>query len=103
MATVGTAPTSTDNADIRAEGQAAIVGRSPSEIFWSRFRRDKFAVGGLIFIIVLIALALAAPLFANYVNHHHPNQYLRLHGAQLLRPAEGPRREVLVRLRRERP
>src|SRR2546422_946841 len=45
MATVGTAPTSTDNADIRAEGQAAIVGRSPSELFWRRFRRDKFAVG----------------------------------------------------------
>jgi ABC-type dipeptide/oligopeptide/nickel transport system permease subunit len=73
MAQVGTAPTSTET-EIRSEGQAAIVGRSPSELFWRRFRRDKFALGGLIFIIVLILLALAAPLFAKYVNHHNPNQ-----------------------------
>ena len=51
-----------------------VAARTPTQLFWRRFRRDKFAVGGLIFIIVLVILALAAPLFANYVNHHHPNQ-----------------------------
>src|SRR5256714_636355 len=74
MATVGTAPTPTDTTDIPPEGQQAIVGRSPSELFWRRFRQDKFAVGGVIFIILLILMAIFAPLIAKYVAHHKPGQ-----------------------------
>jgi len=51
-----------------------IVGRSPWEIFWGRFRQDKFAIGGLVFIAFLIILALVAPLISKYVVHHGPNQ-----------------------------
>jgi peptide/nickel transport system permease protein len=73
MAQVGTAPPSTDTT-VAGEGEHAIVGRSPSELFWRRFRQDKFAVGGLIFIILLILMAIFAPLIASHVAHHKPNQ-----------------------------
>jgi len=31
---------------------AQVVGRSPRAIFWSRFRRDRFAVAGIVFLSV---------------------------------------------------
>ena len=70
MAQVGTRPTGTDTTATPPEGQKAIVGRSPSELFWRRFRQDKFAVAGLIFIAFLIVMALSAPLIANHIAHH---------------------------------
>ena len=74
MAQVGTRPTSTDATETTPEGQKEIVGRSPSEIFWRRFRQDKFALAGLAFIILLIIIAFVAPLIAQYVAHHDRNQ-----------------------------
>jgi peptide/nickel transport system permease protein len=40
----------------------AITARSPLELFWRRFRRDRVALASLGFIAFLIVLALAAPL-----------------------------------------
>lgn len=57
-----------------AEDSASVVGRSPRQLFWRRFRRDRFALVGLFFIIVLCVLAIAAPLIASKVAHHGPNQ-----------------------------
>jgi peptide/nickel transport system permease protein len=75
MARVETEP------DVSVEGQPSgeqpageIVGRSPQQLFWSRFIRDRFAVVGLIFIAVMLALALLAPVIAQRVAHHGPNQ-----------------------------
>ncbi len=56
------------------ETPQAIVGRSPWEIFWQRFRRDRVALVGLAFIILLTAVALAAPLIARYIAHRGPNE-----------------------------
>jgi peptide/nickel transport system permease protein len=39
-----------------------IAARSPLQLFWRRFRRDRVAVASLVFIVALIALAIAAPL-----------------------------------------
>jgi peptide/nickel transport system permease protein len=39
-----------------------IAARSPLQLFWRRFRRDRVAVVALVFIVLLIALAIAAPL-----------------------------------------
>jgi peptide/nickel transport system permease protein len=39
-----------------------IAARSPLQLFWRRFRRDRVAVVALVFIAFLIALAIAAPL-----------------------------------------
>ena len=52
----------------------AIAGRSPSQLFWSRFLRDKFAIAGLVFIVIITALALLAPVIAQHVAHHGPNE-----------------------------
>jgi ABC-type dipeptide/oligopeptide/nickel transport system permease subunit len=43
-------------------------------LFWRRFRRDKFAVAGFVFIAIMIVLAtLGAPLLSGVVNHE-PNE-----------------------------
>lgn len=55
------------------EPSPTIVGRSPWQLFWARFRRDRAALIGLGFIAFLIVLALAAPLIADWVGHG-PNQ-----------------------------
>jgi peptide/nickel transport system permease protein len=53
---------------------AAIVGRSPWQLFWTRFRRDKVAVAGATFIVILIVGGVFAPVFANHIAHHGPNE-----------------------------
>jgi peptide/nickel transport system permease protein len=39
-----------------------IAARSPLQLFWRRFRRDRVAVASLLFIIFLLVLAIVAPL-----------------------------------------
>ena len=51
-----------------------IVGRSPQQLFWGRFLRDRFAVAGLVIIALILALALLAPVIAEHVAHHGPNE-----------------------------
>jgi oligopeptide transport system permease protein len=41
-------------------------GRSPGQDAWREFQRNKIAVGGGIFIIIIILVALAAPIFTPY-------------------------------------
>ena len=52
---------------------AEVLGKSPWELFWKRFRKDRVALAGLGFIIILLLLALTAPLIAKYVAHRGPN------------------------------
>ena len=56
-----------------ADSVAAARARSSWELFRSRFVQDKAAVGGAIVIVVLILLALAAPLLARLTGHG-PNE-----------------------------
>ena len=56
-----------------AEMPASIIGRSPWEIFWRHFRKDRFALAGVVIIVFMILLALAAPLIASWTGHA-PNQ-----------------------------
>jgi peptide/nickel transport system permease protein len=56
------------------EASEAVVGRSPWEIFWQRFRRDRVALVGLTFIILLTLVAISAPLIAHYIAHRGPNE-----------------------------
>ena len=55
------------------EPSRQIVGRSPWELFWRRFRQDRFALAGIVIIVLMTIVALAAPLAANLVSHG-PNQ-----------------------------
>jgi len=65
--------------DIAVEASPEVIGRSPMKIFWGRFFRDKFAVAGLIAIIIIILLSfVGAPIFSRYVVHHGKNQLFLL-------------------------
>lgn len=48
---------------------AEITGRSPWELFWRRFKRDRFALAGIVIVVVMVALAVGAPVVAALVGH----------------------------------
>ncbi|CAN5200011.1 ABC transporter permease [soil metagenome] len=56
-----------------SEVGAVVVGKSPWQLFWGRFRQDKLAFVGLGFIFLLVLLSLGAPLIAKYVTGRGPN------------------------------
>lgn len=85
--------------DVEREGQveeglalevpADIIGRTPWQIFWSRFRKDKVALAAAAFLILLTAVALASPLIAGLVGHS-PNALFRDSLDEIGLPAVGP-------------
>jgi ABC-type dipeptide/oligopeptide/nickel transport system permease subunit len=50
-----------------------ITARSPLQLFWRRFRADKVAMASGIFIILLIIVAIAAPLIVKLLGLPGPN------------------------------
>jgi peptide/nickel transport system permease protein len=48
---------------------AAVVGKTPWQLFWGRFKQDRMAFLGLGFIGFLILIAVFAPVIANLVGH----------------------------------
>lgn len=62
--------------DIGGAGAApAIQGRSPLRLAWARLRRDPVAVGSATVLVLLAAMALAAPAIAHAVGHGPDDQY----------------------------
>lgn len=61
-------PTAPPDAEI-----TSVEGRTPWQLFWIRFKRDRVAIGAGVVVLILIALALSAPLFAQHVIHRGPN------------------------------
>jgi peptide/nickel transport system permease protein len=61
--------------EVGGEPSRRVVGRSPGQLFWRRFRRDKFALAGIVFIAIMLILALGAPLAAS-ITGHEPNEVL---------------------------
>jgi peptide/nickel transport system permease protein len=51
------------------EPSAQVVGRSPWQLFWRRFRQDKFAFAGILVIALMVAIAFSAPLTARLTDH----------------------------------
>lgn len=49
--------------------EASVVGKTPWQLFWGRFKQDKLAFLGLGFIAFLILIAIFAPLIAKIVGH----------------------------------
>jgi peptide/nickel transport system permease protein/oligopeptide transport system permease protein len=68
-----TAAQPTADAVIAGLDPAAIQGRSLGQIAWLRLRRDKVAMGGGIFIVFLILVAVAGPHLAANPDTYHPN------------------------------
>jgi peptide/nickel transport system permease protein len=56
-----------------ARPEGAIQGRSHWQLFRTRFRKDRAAVGGLVLVAMFVAMAIFAPLIARLVGHG-PNQ-----------------------------
>jgi peptide/nickel transport system permease protein len=50
-----------------------IAGRSPLQLFWRRFRRDRVALASLGFIVFLIVIAVAAPLVVSLLGLPGPD------------------------------
>src|SRR5271157_542514 len=50
-----------------------VAARSPLELFWRRFRQDRWALASLIFIGLLIVVAFAAPLVVELLGLPGPN------------------------------
>jgi len=55
------------------KGEGAVAARSPQQLFWRRFRRDKVALVALAFIVVLILVAIFATPLSNVVGVSAPN------------------------------
>ena len=55
------------------EGAGKIEGRSLGRIAWSRLRRDRIALAGGAIVLLLILIAILAPLIVKYLGHP-PNE-----------------------------
>ena len=51
---------------------ANVEGRTQWQLTWRRLRSDKVAMAALVVIVIMVVLALAAPLFVA-ITHHPPN------------------------------
>jgi peptide/nickel transport system permease protein len=60
--------------DEAAETPQEIAARSPVQLFWRRLRQDKVALVALTYIILLILVAILAPLVVKIFGAHPPNQ-----------------------------
>jgi peptide/nickel transport system permease protein len=67
-----------------------IEGRSPWQLFWTRFRRDKVAVGAGLAVVALIVLAVIAPVLAAHVVHRGPNDLNQNYTSDIGVPLLGP-------------
>ncbi len=59
---------------IAAAAGGEVVGRSPWELFWRRFRKDRAAIFGLVAIMIILLLAVSAGVISGHLVHHAPNQ-----------------------------
>jgi ABC-type dipeptide/oligopeptide/nickel transport system permease subunit len=68
-----TSETATPEAVLEGVSRAAIEGRSLGRIAWLRLRRDKVAIGGGVFIVFLILVAIFGPYLVQNPYLYHPN------------------------------
>ena len=62
-------------AALELEGESRIEGRTPLELAWAKLRRDKVAMVSLVVIVLIIIVALTAPLIASLVGHGPDDQF----------------------------
>jgi peptide/nickel transport system permease protein len=95
------------------EGSGAIQGRSPWQIVWARFRRDKVSMVALVLSVLFLLLGVMAPVLARlgviHPDENHPNLVLELgslpggfgggmSGAHPLGVEPGTGRDLLARI-----
>ena len=62
-------PESTTQTLAPVAGPGVVAGRSPWQIAWTRLKRDKVALGGGVVVILLVLVALFAPLIVKVLGH----------------------------------
>jgi peptide/nickel transport system permease protein len=63
--TAEAAPSAVDEAAVATAGEKAVQGRSLGRIAWERLKRDRLALTGGVVVLILIVIALLAPVIAN--------------------------------------
>jgi peptide/nickel transport system permease protein len=63
--------------EVGGEPSQKVIGRSPGELFRRRFRQDKFAIAGIVFLVFMLVLAVGAPLIARIIGHGPNDIFLR--------------------------
>jgi peptide/nickel transport system permease protein len=59
-----------------AEGQGPTVqARSPRQLFWARFKEDKVALFGGILVVIMVLIAIFAPLSETITGHPYDKLY----------------------------
>jgi peptide/nickel transport system permease protein len=79
---------------VGGEPSQQVIGRSPGELFWRRFRKDKFAIAGVVFLGIMLLLAVGAPVVAKIVGHGPNQTFLRIATDEVGLP-KGPTSEFL--------
>ncbi|MGH2678773.1 MAG: ABC transporter permease [Actinomycetota bacterium] len=76
MAQVASEPVAAEpiGPEVGGEPSRQITGRSPGQLFWRRFRRDKVAIVGLFFIAFMIFVATLGGPLAQNATGHGPNE-----------------------------
>ncbi|MCX4883718.1 MULTISPECIES: ABC transporter permease [unclassified Streptomyces] len=72
--TAEAAPSAAEEAAVATAGEKAVQGRSLGRIAWERLKRDKLALTGGIVVLVLILVALLAPLLTDLIGQD-PDAY----------------------------
>jgi ABC-type dipeptide/oligopeptide/nickel transport system permease subunit len=55
-------------------GKAPVAARSPLQLFWRRFRKDKVALTAAVFILLLVIVAIFAPVIRSVLGTPPPNE-----------------------------
>ena len=84
-----TEPEVADAEQLGIEPSSQIIGRTPWQIFWGKFRKDRVALVATGFIILLALVAIFAPLIASWVGHG-PNELFRETLDEIGLPKVGP-------------
>lgn len=61
-------------ADAVLETRVAVVGKSPRQLFWMRFKQDKAALAGAVVIVLLIFVAFFGGPLAERITGHPQNE-----------------------------
>lgn len=80
--------------EVGGEPSQKVIGRSPGELFRRRFRQDKFAIAGIVFLGIMLVIAVGAPLIARIIGHGPNDIFLREATDELGLP-KGPTSEFL--------
>jgi ABC-type dipeptide/oligopeptide/nickel transport system permease subunit len=92
VSTTAAEPAGAPGAPAPEAAEAQIVGRTPWQLFWGRFKQDRFALAGLIFIGLIVLIAILAPAFAALTGHG-PNELFQRETTDIFGIPEGPQAE----------